>query len=170
MCYDEGVKRFSSATLSAFAASLLLLAPIAALAQDSARPTRFGPFPWGSTPSEVREAYGTPYLAEPSILLYSVTVQDTTADLTFWFSSGELVYASYAFPAADTAERLMERYRQLGRELRVIYGLPSSTAGDEIDYVTEAWIRKEGDIEHTVVLQPGRLEHVVVFTAPQSKE
>lgn len=143
---------------------------------DAAQPA-FALPPWGSDRETVVDSLGPPAFATDTILMYAVLLPPTlatedlaavpyAADLTLWFTSGKLSYASYALPPDETAPaKLTAQFASVAALLREAYGPPASQTESAGVFITEVWNLDDTDIEHTVVLDPARRDHVVVFRA-----
>ena len=130
----------------------------------------FSQLAMGASPDEIRTQLGPPAFAEDSILMYAteaLTPQGpVAADLTLWFSSGELFFASYALPVDGLTETdLASQFDAISQTLRAEFGEPSSRASTPGSFTTEVWNLDDINIEHTIILDAGRTDHVVTITS-----
>ena len=161
----NGVKASTSRRIGLCLVMAISLA-VPTAAQEAPNPlTALGPFPWGASEEEITERFGPPSFADASFLIYAVVVGDAESDLPLWFSSDKLTYAIYSFPVDSPAEVIKNHFSAISAMLSTAYGKPTSRAGIEDGYATETWILESVDIEHTVILEPNRVDHTAVFAA-----
>ena len=144
------------------------------LAADETEMPAFPTLNWGAGREEIQISLGVPAFAAESILMYATEILTpaghVAADLTLWFRADELFFASYAFPIADRSDgELSAQFESISERLWATYDEPSSRAWTPDSFTTEVWNLDDLDIEHTLILDPGRIDHVVTFTASQSE-
>ena len=157
---------------------LLILAVVclpSLLSTDETEPSGFPTLNWGATVEEVQLNLGPPAFAAQSILMYSTAVVTgagtAAADLTLWFQADRLFFASYAFRADGiSADGLTADFESISEQLRLAFDQPSSRATEPGSFTTEVWNLDEIDIEHTLILDPGRVDHVVNFTVARPRQ
>lgn len=136
------------------------------VAADETQPG-FPPLNWGANADEIMVALGPPAFVAESILMYQTAVVTDSgtipADLTLWFDDDLLYYASFALPVAPI-NRLEADFEAISRALVVTFDLPSSQAAEPGSFTTEVWNLDTLGIEHTLILEPGRVDHIVTFT------
>lgn len=152
--------------------SAAMFGPSSRLPADELKPPISPALNWGAGPEEIQSDLGTPAFMADSILIYLAEINTSEgaieADLTLWFRGDELFFASYAFPVEGRSEReLTVQFESISDWLRATYDEPSSRAFTPNSFTTEVWNLDEIDIEHTLILETGRVEHVVTFTASQ---
>ncbi|MEE8440927.1 MAG: hypothetical protein V3S41_04330 [Spirochaetia bacterium] len=140
------------------------------LGADETREPAFPTLTWGAGREEIQMNLGVPAFTADSILMYRAEVLTpegaVAADLTLWFRADKLFFASYAFQVADRSKGdVSAEFESVSEQMQAIYGEPSSRASTPGSFTTEVWNLDDVDIEHTLVLDPGRLDHVVSFTA-----
>jgi len=141
---------------------------------DETETPAFPTLNWGGTEEDIQSARGVPAFAAESILMYRAEIltaaDPVAADLTLWFRADALFFASYAFQVADKSEDdLFGQFESISEHLRTAYDAPSSRASTPDSFITEVWNLDRVDIEHTLILDPGRVSHDVTFTASQSE-
>jgi hypothetical protein len=127
---------------------------------------------WEATLEEIQSDLGPPAFAAESILMYSTEVVTGTgtlvADLTLWFRGARLYFASYAFRSVGLPDGgLTVDFESISEQLQLTFNQPASRASTPNSFTTEVWNLEDVDIEHTIILDPGRLDHVVNFTVAQ---
>jgi len=124
---------------------------------------------WHTNPDEAARVLGPPDFEAEAFVIYTTTVPtieaNLSADLTLWFQSGRLEFASYAFTAADSIDGIMTDFRSVSALLHDLYGEPASRSEEELQFITEVWLTPTASIEHTTIVR--RLEHTITFTPPE---
>ncbi len=155
-----------------FVVSAVAFGTPSGLAADETETPVFPTLNWGTGTEEIQANLGVPAFAADSILMYATEILTTegavAADLTLWFRADKLFFASYAFQIAGRSDdELSTQFESISERLRAAYDEPSSRASTPGSFTTEVWNLDELDIEHTLILDPGRVDHVVTVTAPQ---
>lgn len=169
------MKRHRMRNLRLLTAVLVIIAvtgPSTLLVADETETPVFPTLNWGAGGEEIQIALGTPAFAAESILMYATEILTTegaiAADLTLWFRTDKLFFASYAFLVIGrTDDELSAEFESISERLRAAYDEPSSRASTPGSFTTEVWNLDDLDIEHTLILDPGRVDHVVTLTASQ---
>ena len=155
-----------------FVVSAVAFGTPSGLAADEIETLVFPTLNWGAGTEEIQITLGTPAFAAESILMYATEILTAegaiAADLTLWFRTDKLFFASYAFPVIGRTDvELSAEFESISERLRAAYEEPSSRASKPGSFTTEVWNLDELDIEHTLILDPGRVGHVVTLTASQ---
>ena len=122
------------------------------------------PYPptWEVSPDQIIELYGPPEFAVGSLLLYSASFADVTADVSCWITNGLLDRITMAFRTGNTAiPALRAEFTRVGKRLRVVYGWPDIIARSRYDYETHIWELPDGELRHSIIYTPGRVEHTL---------
>ena len=166
-CHQSDIVRLIVAWFVIFAAAF---GSPPGLAADETETPAFPTLNWGAGVEEIQADLGVPAFAADSILIYPTEILTAegavAADLTLWFRTDNLFFASYAFQIVDRSnDDLSVQFQTISERLRAAYDAPSSRASKPGSFTTEVWNLEELDIEHTLILDPGRVDHVVTFTA-----
>jgi hypothetical protein len=165
-------KRRIAQPLFWFSVAVLLLLPGGSTFADD------NPFvlpPWNASSEYSIGLLGAPGFAAESFLIYPATVpagdEVYSADLTLWFQDDKLVFASYSFPVDDPDQGpLTESFTGVSLLLASVFGEPTSRSSEVDLFTTEFWDGLEYSIEHTLILEPGRMDHSLTLTPPISTE
>lgn len=134
-----------------------------------AQPVEYDLLPpsWGSTRDEVSQSRGAPDFAAESFFIYATNVptaeENLSADLTLWFQTGGLAFASYAFHTDSAAPEIIRRqFDRLSASLELLFGDPESRSSEADSFITEIWLTDDSAVEHTLILEYA--EHSLTFT------